>query len=83
MRIAWSNVSYHMAFRDKSRAAVGESRDIPSRYTEPGYGMVVTDIVQGVSCEEIAAVSLLYFGYYPIGLGQMQVNPSLISTSIE
>lgn len=81
-RIAWDGVSFHLALRNKSGVAIGELRGIPFRYTEPGYGLVVSGQAQGVRCEEIAGVSLLYFGYYPTGQGQLRLRNSMVTVRI-
>ena len=83
METAWDGVSIHLAFRDNSQVAIGEYQGIPMVYTESGRGIIVGNVVQGVSCEQIVAVSLLYFGYYPQNQGQMHVEESSIPTSIQ
>ncbi len=80
--VAWDGVSYHLALRDKSGAAVGELQGIPLRYTEPGYGLIVSTQAHGVKCEEIAGVSLLYFGYYPTGRGQVRLSNNAVTTQL-
>lgn len=81
--VAWDGVSIHLAFRDNSQVAIGEYQGIPMVYTEPERGIIVGNIIHGISCEQIAAVSLLYFGYYPQNQGQIQVEESSIPTSIQ
>ena len=80
--IAWDGVSYHLALRNKSGVVIGELQDIPLRYTEPGYGIVVSSQVQGARCEEITGVSLLYFGYYPTGQGQVRLSNSVVTAEL-
>jgi|GEM_PF-5287637 hypothetical protein len=81
--VAWDVATIHIAFRNNSSVVIADHLWSPEVYTEPGRGILVRDIVQGISCKEIAAVSLLYFGYYPQNQGQIQVEQSSIPTSLQ
>lgn len=61
--IAWHVVHFGMAFRDSSSNVIGEYRDTPAIYTEPGRGILDNGTVQGIGCEAIASVSLIEFNY--------------------
>lgn len=79
----WDGVSYHVALRNKNNVAIGELRGVPLRYTEPGYGLVVSSQIQGAVCEEIVGVSLLYFGYYPTGQGQVRLSNTVVTAEVK
>lgn len=79
---AWRVTHFDIAFRDKSLVVIGEYRNNPSIYTEPGRGILVNGIVRGISCEDIAAASLIDFNYltkYQL----VQVETSSVSMTIE
>ena len=81
---AWGGVSYHLVLRNSANAPLGELRGIPRTYTEPGYGMVIKSKVEGVTCAEIAAVSVLYFGWYRTDNGyQVKLDPQEVGTEIQ
>ncbi len=71
---AWSGVSYHLVLRDKNNVAVGDTQGIPMRYTDPGYGLVISKTIKGIRCTDIVKSQVLYFGYYPAnGGGQIRI----------
>ncbi|MGD0671743.1 MAG: hypothetical protein ABSB13_06675 [Candidatus Binatus sp.] len=83
--VAWNGATIQIAFRDNSGAAIGDYRGYPDVYTEPGRGILIGNVAQGVNCKEIVAVSLLYLGYQlaPLGTGFVPVDISSIPTSIQ
>lgn len=84
MQSEWAGVSYWFVIRDANNRPRAEFRGIPMRYTEPGYGIVVQDKAQGVRCEHLVSVSILYFGYYPVsGAGQVRIRNSGVIAKIK
>ena len=81
---AWTGVSLHVILRDRNNAPIGEIQEIPMRYTEPGYGITFQSKIQGVKCNEIAGLSILYFGYYPAdGGGQLRFRNEVVATELK
>jgi hypothetical protein len=81
--VAWDGFSYHIALRNQNGTAVGEVRGIPHRYLELGNGLGVPNKVQGVKCESLVSVTLLYFGIYPQGRGQVRLDNSRVAISLK
>lgn len=82
MTTSWSGFSYHVVFRGRAGQSVGESRGIPMQFMDP-RSVVTASAVASTSCEDVAGVEVLYFGYYPSnGGGQIQIRPAIITTGI-
>ena len=80
---AWDGVSYNVALLDKKNVAIGRLIGIPHQYTKTGYSLADTGQVQGARCEDIADVSLIYFGYYPAGGKEVHLHNNRVKTEIK
>lgn len=80
---AWDGVSYNVALLDKKNVAIGRLIGIPHQYTKTGYSLADTGQVQGARCEDIADVSLIYFGYYPAGGKEIHLHNNRVKTEIK
>ena len=80
---AWDGVSYNLALLDKKNVAIGRLIGIPHQYTKSGYSLADTGQVRGARCEDIADVSLIYFGYYPAGGKEVHLHNNRVKTEIK
>lgn len=71
---AWDGASYHLALLDNKNVAIGRLMGAPHHYTKPGSDLVDAGLALGAKCEDVAAVSLIYFGYYPAGKKQVPLH---------
>lgn len=83
MRAPWDGVSYHVVFRNSKKATIGELRAIPRRYIEPGYGLALSSHIRGTDCHDITDLSVVYFGYYVPGGGQIKLRPNRVKAEIK
>ena len=83
MRTAWNGIAIHVILRDAGNTAIGEIQGSPQRYTETGHGILFKKTVTGVRCEDIAKISVIWFGYYPAdGGGQRRFPNSSVETKL-
>jgi hypothetical protein len=83
MTVPWNGVSYHVVFRNAGGQAVGEARGIPYKFMDPQAVIGGTTSVDA-SCDSIARMDVMYFGYYPAnGGGQIRLRNSAIRTAVK
>ncbi len=72
--INWDAVSYQVALLDRKNVTRAKLAGAPRRYTRHGQFLEDAGRAYGVRCEELVAVSVIYFGYYPPGKRQTTVH---------
>ena len=78
----WDGVSYNVAMLNKGNVAIGKLLGTPHQHTSTGSSLTDTGQVLDAKCEDIAGVSLIYFGYYPAGEKQVSVHNNRVKVEI-
>jgi hypothetical protein len=78
----WDGVSYHVAFLNKRNVTIGKLLGTPRQRTNTGASLTETGQVLNAKCEDIAGVSLIYFGYYPAGKNQLSVHNNRVKVEV-
>lgn len=78
----WDAASYQVALLDRKNVTRGKLAGAPRRYTR--YGQVLEDsgTVHDVRCDDLVAVSVIYFGYYPPGKRQTSLHLSNVKAEL-
>jgi hypothetical protein len=83
MRDDWDGASYHVAMLNKKGVAIGKLIGVPRHFTRPGQKLADSGKVLGAKCQDIAGVSLIYFGYYPAGRKQMPLHNNQVGVTLK
>jgi hypothetical protein len=83
MRDDWDAASYHVALLNKKGVAIGKLIGVPRHYTKSGQYLADSGKVLGAKCQDIAGVSLIYFGYYPTGRKQMPLHNGQVGVTLK
>ena len=81
--VDWDGVSYHLAMLNKNNVSIGKLIGIPHQYTKSGSILMDSGQVLDAGCDDIAAVSVVYFGYYPAGKKQVPVHNNRVKAEIK
>ena len=81
--VDWDGVSYHLAMLNKNNVSIGKLIGIPHQYTKSGSILMDSGQVLDAGCDDIAAVSVVYFGYYPVGKKQVPVHNNRVKAEIK
>ena len=81
--VDWDGVSYHVAMLNKNNVSIGKLIGIPHQYTKSGSILMDSGQVLDAGCDDIAAVSVVYFGYYPAGKKQVPVHNNRVKAEIK
>lgn len=80
---AWDGASYHVSLLNKAGKAIGKLIGTPRKQTKAGQELADSGQVLGAKCADIAGVSPIYFGYYPVGKKQVPVHNSHVGTELK
>lgn len=82
--VAWDAISIFVLARDKDSNVVGQWRQLPWRFTDPGTGIAMTPKAPAeVPCAQISQIVVQYFGVHPTGKGQVRISSSLVESSLK
>jgi hypothetical protein len=81
--VDWDGVSYHVAMLNKNNVSIGKLIGIPHQYTKSGSILMDSGQVLDAGCDDIAGVSVVYFGYYPAGKKQVPVHNNRVKAEIK
>jgi len=81
--VDWDGVSYNLAMLNKNNVSIGKLIGIPHQYTKAGSILMDSGQVLDAGCDDIAAVSVVYFGYYPAGKKQVPVHNNRVKAEIK
>lgn len=80
--LPWDAVSYQVALLDRKNITRGRLAGAPRHYTRHGQFLKDSGKIYGVGCNELVAVDVIYFGYYPPGKRQTTVHLSNVKTEL-